>query len=120
MPARSVFCSAIPVLPALEISRSVTFYEQQLGFTKKFEFDDYAGLTRDGIELHLWLCENRQISENTSCRINVKNIERLYEEYQRVDVIHPNGKLEQKAWVLNELVILDLNGNAIHFAEPVD
>lgn len=120
MPAKSVFCSVIPVLPALEISRSVTFYEQQLGFTKKFEFDDYAGLTRDGIELHLWLCENRQISENTSCRINVKNIERLYEEYQRVDVIHPNGKLEQKPWGLKEFVILDLNGNAIHFAEPVD
>ena len=93
------------------------FYEQQLGFTKKFEFNDYAGLTRSSIEIHLWLCENPKIPENTSCRINVSNIEELYEEYQRANVIHPNGKLEQKSWGLKEFVILDLNRNAIHFAE---
>lgn len=117
MPSNSVFYNAILVMPALNISKSTVFYEQLLGFTKKFEFDDYAGLIRDGIEIHLWLCENRKIPENTSCRINVSNIEELYEEYQRVNIIHPNGKLEQKPWGLKEFVILDLNGNAIHFAE---
>jgi hypothetical protein len=40
MSVSSVFCSAIPVLPALDISSSVTFYEQQLGFASKFKFDD--------------------------------------------------------------------------------
>ena len=120
MTASSVFCHVIPVLPALDISKSITFYEQQLGFTKRFEFDDYAGLSRDAIEVHLWLCEDSYISKNTSCRINVKNIEELYVEYQRVGVIHPHGKLEQKPWGLKEFVILDLNGNAIHFAESID
>lgn len=120
MSASSVFCSAIPVLPALDISRSVTFYEQQLGFAKKFEFDDYAGLTRGGVEIHLWLCGDPRIPENTSCRINVSNIEQLYEEYQRANVIHANGRLEYKSWGLKEFVILDLNGNAIHLTEPVN
>lgn len=120
MTASSVFYNAIPVLPALDISKSIIFYEQRLGFTKRFEFDDYAGLTRDAIEVHLWLCEDSHIPKSTSCRINVKNIEELYAEYQRVDVIHPNSKLELKPWGLKEFVVLDLNGNAIHFAEPVD
>lgn len=117
MPANSVFYNVIPVMPALNISRSIIFYEQQLGFAKKFEFNDYAGLTRGGIEIHLWLCENPKIPENTSCRINVSNIEELYQEYQQVNVIHPNGKLEQKPWGLKEFIILEVNGNAIHFAE---
>lgn len=120
MTTSSVFYNAIPVLPALDIAKSIIFYEQLLGFTKRFEFDDYAGLARDAIEIHLWLCEDSHIPKNTSCRINVNNIEGLYAEYQRVEVIHPNSKLEIKPWRLKEFVILDLYGNAIHFAEPID
>lgn len=120
MSASSVFCSAIPVLPALDISSSVTFYEQQLGFARTFKFDDYAGLIRGSVEIHLWLCGNPKIPENTSCRINVSNIEQLYEEYQQANVIHPNGRLEHKPWGLKEFVILDLFGNAIHLTELVN
>lgn len=81
MTASSVFCNAIPVLAALDISKSIMFYEQRLGFTKKFEFDNYAGVTRDAIEVHLWLCEDSHIPKNTSCRIDVKNIELIWVLY---------------------------------------
>lgn len=60
MPANIVFCNAIPVLPALDIAKTIAFYEQRLGFTMKFLFDDYAGLSRDGVEVHLWLCSARE------------------------------------------------------------
>ena len=77
-------------------SKSNCFYEQQLGFTKKFVYEDYVGILRGSVEVHLWLCKSPQIPENTSCRINVKNIDELYEEYQRANVVHPNGKLVVK------------------------
>ena len=119
MPTTIEFCHAIPVMPALDLPKAIAFYEQQLGFTKKFVYDDYVGISRGSVEVHLWLCNDPQIPKNTSCRINVKNIDELYEEYWRANVIHPNGKLVVKPWGLKEFVILDLNGNAIHFAETV-
>ena len=73
-------------------------------------YEDYVGILRGSVEVHLWLCKNPQIPENTSCRINVKHIDELYEEYQRANVIHPNGKLVVKPWELKEFAILDLNG----------
>lgn len=111
------FLSAVPVLPALDINEAITFYEQRLGFTTDFKYDDYAGLSRDRIQIHLWLCADRHIAENSSCRVNVRHIENLYEEYQAQQVIHPNSSLVTKPWGFKEFIVLDLNGNAITFAE---
>ncbi|MBW4580949.1 MAG: VOC family protein [Tildeniella nuda ZEHNDER 1965/U140] len=111
------FLSAVPVLPAVDIAATIAFYEQQLGFTTDFQYDDYAGLRRGGAQLHLWQCGDRQIAENTSCRINVSGITQLYEEYQTQAVIHPNGELATKPWGMIEFTVLDLNGNCVVFAE---
>lgn len=111
------FLSAIPVLPAVDIAAATTFYEQKLGFTIDFASDDYAGLHRGGVQLHLWLTSDRSLAENTSCRVNVSGIDTLYEEYQTQNVIHPSGGLATKAWGLREFAVLDLNGNCLTFAE---
>ena len=111
------FLSAIPVLPAVDIAAAVAFYEQQLGFTAEFQSDDYAGLRRDGVQIHLWLSGDRQLAENTSCRINVSGIEALYDEYQTQNLIHPNGAITTKLWGLREFAVVDLNGNCVTFAE---
>lgn len=111
------FLSAIPVLPAIDIAAAVAFYEQ-LGFTTDFESDDYAGLRRGGVQIHLWLSSDRPQAENPSCRINVSGIEALYEEYQTQNLIAPSGELTTKLWGLREFAVLDLNGNCVTFAEP--
>lgn len=119
MPASIELCHAIPVRPALDLLKAITFYEQQLGFPKKFLDDDYVGIARGSVEVHLWLCKDPHIPENTSCRINGKNIDELYKEYRQANVIHPNGKLVVQPWELKEFVVLDLNGNAIYSVETV-
>lgn len=111
------FLSAIPVLPAVDIAAAVTFYEQKLGFTTDFQSDDYAGLRRGGVQLHLCLTSDRQVAKNTSCRINVSGIDALYGEYQAQNLIHPNGAIDTKIWGLREFAILDLDGNCLTFAE---
>lgn len=65
------FLIAVPVLPALDINQAIAFYEQRLGFTTLFKYDDYAGLSRGGIQIHLWLCDDRHIAENSGCRVNL-------------------------------------------------
>ena len=117
MNSTTKFLGAIPVLPAVEIAAAVAFYEQKLGFATDFQSDDYAGLRRGGVQLHLWLNGDRSTAENTSCRINISGIDSLYEEYQTQNVIHPNGAITTKLWGLREFSVVDLNGNYIVFAE---
>jgi catechol 2,3-dioxygenase-like lactoylglutathione lyase family enzyme len=111
------FLSAVPVLPAPDIAATIAFYTQKLGFAIDFQSDDYAGLSRGAVQVHFWLCGDRQIAENSSCRINIRGIEQLYQECQAQNIVHSNGSLVTKPWGLREFAVLDLNGNCITFAE---
>lgn len=110
---------AIPVLPALNVGASLSFYEERLGFARLFEHDDYGAVRRGDVTIHFWLCEDRRIAENSSCRINVAGIDALYEEFSAKGVVHHNGELQTKPWGLREFTIVDVNGNCLVFAEPL-
>jgi hypothetical protein len=71
-----------------------------------FQIDDYASVKRGSVEIHLWQCNYKYIAENTACRVSVRYIEPLYEEYKASWVIHPNGSLETKPWGTKEFTIL--------------
>ena len=46
--------SIAPVFRVADISRSLAFYREQLGFSVDFVFESfYAGLSRDGCQIHL-------------------------------------------------------------------
>ncbi|NEQ23781.1 MAG: VOC family protein, partial [Microcoleus sp. SIO2G3] len=62
-------------------------------------------------------CPNQHIAENTACRISVKEIDRLYAEYQLKKVIHPNAPLQAKPWGTREFAVVDRDGNQITFFE---
>ncbi|MCG9890962.1 MAG: VOC family protein [Thermosynechococcaceae cyanobacterium MS004] len=116
----TTFNQAIPKLATTNIAAAIAFYETQLGFTKQFQMDDYAGLERDHVEIHLWGCEDRSIAENTGCRISVTQIETLYADYQLKGVIHPNHPLGIRPWGMQEFSIIDPDGNCITFFELID
>jgi len=109
---------AIPVLPAADITAAVTFYTQKLGFRKVAQTAEvHAILKRDAVEIHLWQCADPKIARQTSCRINVRQIEALYQACRAQEIIHPNGQLETKPWQMKEFVALDLDGNGLFFQE---
>ena len=118
MSAQTVFRAAIPKQAALNIANSVSFYVQRLGFTELFQAEDYAGVRRGEVEIHLWLCDDESIPEKTACRVHVENIEPLYTEYQSEGVMHPHSSLQETPWGMKEFTILDLDGNGITFFEP--
>ncbi len=120
MPEKTEFRYAAPVLASLDLTQTLTFYEARLGFKREFVYDSYASVSRDGISLHFWLCDDPHIPRNTSCYIYVRHIEPLYAEYQATNVIHPNGALEKKPWGLYEFSALDGDGNLLRFGEPPD
>ncbi|MAZ03873.1 MAG: glyoxalase/bleomycin resistance/extradiol dioxygenase family protein [Sneathiella sp.] len=111
--------SATPVLASLDIRKSVAFMISKLGFTEIYaEQGAYGIVARGPVQIHFWACNDRSIAEATSCRLQVRGIESLYERCRQERIVHPNAPLGRKPWGLIEFAILDLDGNLITFYEP--
>ena len=115
-----------PLIPGgKDLEKTVVFYEQQLGFKRIHQEGDpiyMAIVERDSIQIFLLQNENKHLAEETSMRINVDRIEKLYAEFQAKDgeLIHPNGHLESKPWGMKEFVVLDPTGVCLTFCEPAN
>lgn len=111
--------NAVPVLPALSIKDTVNFYEQKLAFAVRHQEAEYGIITRDDVEIHFWRCGDKNIAENSSCRLTVEGIDGVYEQARQSGIVHPNAVIETKPWGMREFAIVDLNGNLVWFLEPV-
>ena len=116
--------SAIPVLPAADVSESLAWWIDACGFHEIFRDatpPKYAGIARDGAALHLAALEAplaRGVGDQTMVRFRVRNIEEFYSEYQRRGGrVHPNGSLKTKPWGLKEFSAIDPNGVCVTFQE---
>ena len=109
----------VPVLPVEDMQATVSFYTQKLGFNVDFEHDGYVGLKRDSVEVHFSNVPGdlaRTLASQTMCRFIVDDVDKLYEEYsQHENVIHPNGKLQDKSWGTREFGVLDPAGVCLTF-----
>lgn len=110
------FGKSIPVLASLDMARTLAFYESILGF-KVFEFQGhgYGIAVRGDTEIHFWRCDDRKIAENTSCYLRVPDIVAVHAELkprlpQLGDIVHTD-------WGMDELYVLDPDGNLIKFGQ---
>lgn len=116
-----MFKAVHPVLPVRDINASLTFYVQQLGFTKLFvdrpEQPMYAGIKRGDVEIHLqWHQEEnwKQINAS-SLRFVIDEVAILYEEYKTQGVFHNNTALRKTAWRTQEFAFYDPDMNGLTF-----
>ena len=114
-----------PVIPVRNMKTTLGFYEEQLGFKKLFDDSgdgdtiNYAGVTRDGLCLHLQTMAPDEKPTMPLIRIQVLNIESLYEDYKKKGLIRSGGNLEPKAWGSKDFGLHDLNGAALVFYEDL-
>ena len=94
----------VPILPARDLDEAVAFYVR-IGFQPTGRHPDYALLRRDAAELHLWLCADRRIAENTACCLRVEDLDGLHRELaaaglERITAPHakPRGMKEFEVW----------------------
>lgn len=106
-----------PVLPVLDLKAGTEWYREKLGFETDGLYPDYAVLRKENAHIHLWLCGDKYICENTSCYIYVTEIDALYAHCRQMEIVHPNGPLETKPWGLREFSVLDLCGNLLRFGQ---
>lgn len=118
--SKTQFRAGVPVLPSLDIDRAVEFYRDTLGFEIAFLSEEpYGIVVRDDVSIHLWQCSDPEIPTHCGCRIVVKGIEELYQEYEPLGVVHPNAPLEETCWGTKEFAIGDGDKNLITFEENV-
>jgi uncharacterized glyoxalase superfamily protein PhnB len=79
--------AATPVLPSLDIARTVAF----------------------------WHTEDAELPKASGCRIQVKGIDALYSHCHAAGIVHPNAPLVMKPWGTREFAILDPDGNCLTF-----
>ncbi len=110
--------TAVPVLASLDIPASARFYEEKMGFKMiHVEAGSWGIVQRDAIQIHFWHCNDRRMAEHTSCRVQVENINALFDELEPHGILHPNGPLRDTAWGSREFDVLDLHGNLMTFFE---
>jgi catechol 2,3-dioxygenase-like lactoylglutathione lyase family enzyme len=124
----------IPALPARDVAAAVEFYGERLGFEVLHHDDGFAVLRRDEAVLHLWQADDegwrgRQggspvdsgaesfIAGTASCRIETADVDALFEELSRREVLHPTsrGGLSRTDFGTREFHALDLDGNLVSF-----
>jgi catechol 2,3-dioxygenase-like lactoylglutathione lyase family enzyme len=126
----------VPALPVRDVRKAAAYYRERFGFEAPHETDDFAVLVRDDARLNLWGANDeawrsredlatRPISSGAesflagtaSCRIEVADVDALFEELQAHDVLHPvsRGGVDTTDFGTREFATLDLDGNLLSF-----
>ena len=112
-----MFDRAIPVLASLDIAASLDYFHK-LGFeTHDFGDNSYGIAIREHIEIHLWLCTDKHVADNTSCYVRVNDIHALRADFAaRIDV----GGIVETPWGMDELYVWDPSGSLVKFGQVTD
>lgn len=123
-PMSTELVKVIPVLESADIVRDVAWYKEKTGFEVSFSHDKmYAGLYRDGLEIHLqWHAGTHDdpLSGGAVTRIDVKNIKPLFEEFKQRGTANENDLREHTPWGTTEFALTDLNNNVLIVSEDVE
>ena len=112
-----------PVLGARDVAATVQWYVERLGFT--CAFDDggatirYAGISRDGVEIHLQWQDERYFpapgEDAPAYRFLVDDPDTLHAECTGQRGLRPTAALRDTPWGTREFGVYDPNGHGLHF-----
>jgi len=105
--------SCIPTLPALNLEESVAFYHQ-IGFKLRSRNDQYAIVSRDNVQIHLFASHER--GENSGCYLHTPDVRALHAELSSAGLDRLND-VEEKPWKMVEFEALDPSGNVLRFGQ---
>jgi catechol 2,3-dioxygenase-like lactoylglutathione lyase family enzyme len=126
----------IPALPVRDVGAAVAYYRDRFGFESPHQTGDFAVLVRDDAVLHLWgatddewrargdlerrpICSGAEsfLAGTASCRIEVSDIDALFDELQSAGVLHDVSRAGVSAtdFGTTEFATLDSDGNLLTF-----
>lgn len=112
------------VLAVQDLSKSVDYYKNQLGFETTWEVDGWHALRREAFAVMLGSCPDDVSAFETNnhsyfAYVDVQNIDDLYAEYasKEVEVLQ---EVEDKPWAQREFGIRTIDGHRILFGQAID
>ena len=112
--SKATFAQVQPILGTRDLAKAIRFYIDRLGFTLAFGDDNYVGLRRDGVELHIQFQFEHEM-QTTRIRFVVNDPDILFEEYKSKNVLHDGTRLNDTPWGTREFALYDLDRNALTF-----
>jgi len=110
---------ACPLFPSADIERSMAFYRDQLGFRSAAAYgDEYGIVERDGVEIHFWPCDDRNIAENTSAYFRTDDVDSLHDDVERLATEARITAPVTRPWGMREFYVWDPDGNLLKFGQP--
>lgn len=110
-----------PVFMSRDVPASVRFYER-LGFTLAFvdspENPTYAGVRRDGVELHLQWHDSQEWeypNDRPTYRFVVDDVDALFQEFKEAGALRDYGSVQDTAWGTREFHVRDPDLNGLQF-----
>jgi uncharacterized glyoxalase superfamily protein PhnB len=115
-----------PVLGARDVPSAIAWYVERLGFTCTFNDGDtpirYAGVARDGVELHLQWQDERYFpapgEDAPAYRFRVDDPDAFLAECVQRG-LKPTASLRDTPWGTREWGVYDPNGHGLHFYRPL-
>jgi catechol 2,3-dioxygenase-like lactoylglutathione lyase family enzyme len=125
----------IPALPVRDAATAVAHYRDRLRFEVLHHDGGFAVLQRDDARLHLWeasdtswqdratlerpVCSGAEsfLAGTASCRIEVTDVDGLYDELRAAGVLHPVSRdgVTDTDFGTREFAALDADGNLLEF-----
>jgi uncharacterized glyoxalase superfamily protein PhnB len=115
------FQAVNPMLPARDVEKALRFYVDRLGFRHTFgkSANNYVGVGRDGVELHLWWQREEDFQAGKAgqamLRFVVDDPDALFEEYKAKGLVREGACVEDKPWGTREFGFFDPDGNGLTF-----
>jgi hypothetical protein len=122
MPDKSNHPYIAPVLPTANMARDLNWYDKYTGFQKSFGDHMYAGLSRDGLSIHLqWHADTHDdpLLGGSVIRIFVEDIHQWFTEFEKRGTVTRKKLRLDTPWGTHEFGFYDLNRNAIFIVQNV-
>jgi catechol 2,3-dioxygenase-like lactoylglutathione lyase family enzyme/GNAT superfamily N-acetyltransferase len=111
------FKIAIPILYSADVSESLRFYTEVLGFDRKWDWGtppSFGGVNKDGVEI--FFCEKSQGNPGTWISLFMDQIDEFHDAIRAkgARILNPP---ETKDWGLREMLVEDPDGHIIRFSQ---
>lgn len=116
------FLSVEPVLPSLDISRDVKWYQEKAGFEPVSWDKMYAVLKRGSFSIHLqWHADTDAdpLLGGSVVKLFVEDIDPLFAEFVKRGTVGEDTLRRNTAWNTHEFGFYDLNKNAIFVVQNI-
>ncbi|MFN2439878.1 MAG: bleomycin resistance protein [Chitinophagaceae bacterium] len=117
------FMHVIPILDVRNINEALDYYVQRLGFQIEFRYqsdpDNYAGVYRDDVYLHMQWQAEEEFKKGTAGRLRLRIVvndpDVLFKEYRAKGLLNDKAQINNTEWGTREFGIRDPDGNGLIF-----